>query len=271
MIMKAPYRAMVGEIPTRSEKKVRRRAVVRVEREPTTGLPLRTAGLAAMSPPRASESPAPRHPCGAGLPVLLCQCLRTQHLLVSVHDLGKLLRRFGEPEDLLEVASHGRRLCGPQRLVPGVLEVRRVLDGVVDGYQVLLQRGRREQLGRAGDDRYKTFTDLELRVSRASAHPGRELLRYIGLGGRDVRSQLKIIRRVSLEVSRVTLTARHAREEPDTHSATGDPAWEVTLHIADVPVTHQLHGCRTTVDQRVSEPRGPVDLVVTLLESIVLH
>ena len=70
-----------------------------------------------------------------------------------------------------------------QRLVPRVLEVRRFLDGVVDGYQVLLQRGGSEQLFRAGDDRHEAFADLELCISGTGAQKGRELLRDVVSAG----------------------------------------------------------------------------------------
>ncbi len=71
--MKAPYRAMVGEIPTRSAKKLRRRAAMLAGRESTTWSRLRTAELAAMSSPRASRKPGSTRRRGAGLPVVLCQ------------------------------------------------------------------------------------------------------------------------------------------------------------------------------------------------------
>ena len=86
-----------------------------------------------------------------------------------------------------------------------------------------------------------------------------------------MRRQLEVVGRVPLEVSGVALATGQTREEPDTQGTTGDPGWEVALHVADVPVTHQLHGGRTAVHQRVGEPGGPVDLVITLLESTVLH
>jgi len=128
--------------------KLLRRAVVgRREGGRVSGCTFNVAVLAAMGLPHLLNTLGKRRPApswevrrGPGMIMVTATSYpyKTNGLLVGVHDLGKLSRGLKQVEDLGQVVQHRGCLCGPQGLVPRVLEVRCLFHGIIYGHQVLL-------------------------------------------------------------------------------------------------------------------------------------